>query len=87
MLEDNSNYDLFQRLHPHCFSEAMVAHYAKEELERRANNGDGEAKMLLAIRESELREEDNTVKRSPIQRLSNRASAPTLKVIFRMRLS
>ncbi|MBZ2200626.1 hypothetical protein CLI91_04525 [Lentilactobacillus hilgardii] len=86
MLEDNSNYDLFQRLHPHCFSEAMVAHYAKEELERRADNGDGEAKMLLAIRESELREEDNSIKkRGPIQQFKH--SAPTLKVIFRMRLS
>lgn len=84
MFENNSNYDLFQRLHPHSFSEAMVAHYAKDELKRRAANGDGEAKMLLAIRESELREEDQSIKRGPIQNIKN--SVPTLKFIFRMRL-
>lgn len=85
MFSENSNYDLFKRLHPHCFSEGMVAHYAKEELERRAADGDGEAKMLLAIRESELREEDQTIKHAAIQPL--RKAMPTLKVIFRMRLS
>ena len=53
MMENESNYDLYTKLHPRCFSEAMVERIARTELERRAANGDGEAKMLLELKKIE----------------------------------
>lgn len=84
MFEENTNYDLFRKLHPRSFSEALVAKYAKSELENRAANGDGEAKMLLAIRESELREENRSIR--PAARQKPRVASP-VTFIFRMRLT
>lgn len=53
IMENESNYELYKKLNPRCFSEAMVARIARTELERRADNGDGEARMLLELQKLE----------------------------------
>ncbi|MEE8825670.1 hypothetical protein LASUN_23650 [Lentilactobacillus sunkii] len=52
-MENESNYELYKKLNPRCFSEAMVARIARTELERRADKGDGEARMLLELQKLE----------------------------------
>ncbi|PAK87543.1 hypothetical protein B8W96_03295 [Lentilactobacillus parakefiri] len=52
-MENESNYDLYTRLSPRCWSEALVAKAAENELKHRANRGDGEARMLLELHQLE----------------------------------
>lgn len=84
-MENESNYDLFQKLHPHCFSEAMVARFARNELEFRAANGDGEAKMLLTLRDCEEQESKHLHPASD-RRTQIGEPQPKFKLIYHMRL-
>ncbi|GHP13080.1 hypothetical protein YK48G_05050 [Lentilactobacillus fungorum] len=83
-MKNESNYDLFQRLHPHCFAEAMVARFARNELERRAANGDGEAKMLLALNDCENNESQSLHLPSP--RRTHIQEPQRFKLIYHLRL-
>lgn len=53
IMENESNYDLYTRLSPRCWSEALVAKAAENELKYRAIHGDGEARMLLELHQLE----------------------------------
>ncbi|MGF2385691.1 hypothetical protein [Lentilactobacillus otakiensis] len=48
-MENCSNYELYTKLTATSFASGLVSVAARHELERRADNGDGEAKMLLEL--------------------------------------
>lgn len=57
IMQNETNYYLYQRLTPTNWASALFAKNARTELERRANNGDGEAKMLLTLHDCEEEKE------------------------------
>lgn len=52
-MENCSNYELYTKLSATSFATGLISVAARDELQRRANNGDGEAKMLLELHKLE----------------------------------
>ncbi len=83
MFEKNSNFDLFHRLYPHSFSEGMLIHHVRAELQRRANAGDDEARQLLLIHDNEFQDTDPLVHHQHL--LIHKQTK--IKITFKLRIS
>ncbi|MFT8400988.1 MAG: hypothetical protein ABF679_06980 [Lentilactobacillus diolivorans] len=85
-MQNETNYYLYQRLTPTNWASALFAKSARTELERRANNGDGEAKMLLTLHDCE-EEKRSRQPIKPVRRVRNfKERAAKIKIFYHLTL-
>lgn len=80
-MENQSNYELYTKLTATSFASGLISVAARNELERRAKNGDGEAKMLLELHK--IQPASKPLHGHVVHSISER---PTQKFIYTLRL-